>query len=89
MEKKFETADHIILTDPNLKTEIVASGLDFPTNIAFLGPNDFLILEKNTGLAKRFIDGNIISEPLPQIDVSKTDERGLLGIAVSKIIEKK
>ncbi len=36
----------IVLSDPKLKTELVASGLDFPTTMAFLGPDDFLILEK-------------------------------------------
>ena len=56
--------------------------------MVLLGSNDFLILEKNTGLVKRVIGGNIISEPLLQIYVSKKDEGGLLAIAVSKIIEK-
>ena len=36
----------IVLSDPKLKIELVASGLDFPTTMAFLGPDDFLILEK-------------------------------------------
>ncbi|MGD1836603.1 MAG: hypothetical protein ACPKPY_00910, partial [Nitrososphaeraceae archaeon] len=82
-----EHPSKIILTDPNLKAEIVTSGLDFPTSMAFLGPGDFVILEKNTGLVKRVVDGNVVSKPLLQIDVSKKDERGLLGVAVSKIIK--
>ncbi|MGD1836074.1 MAG: PQQ-dependent sugar dehydrogenase, partial [Nitrososphaeraceae archaeon] len=80
-----EHPSKIILTDPNLKAEIVTSGLDFPTSMAFLGPSDFVILEKNTGLVKRVVDGNVVSKPLAEIDVSKKDERGLLGVAVSKI----
>ena len=79
----------IILTDPNLKAEIVTSGLDFPTSMAFLGPSDFIILEKNTGLVKRVVDGNIIPKPLAEIGVSKKDERGLLGVAVSEIKKRK
>ncbi|MGD1839029.1 MAG: hypothetical protein ACPKPY_13350 [Nitrososphaeraceae archaeon] len=51
-EKELEIADHIVLTDPNLKAEIVPSGLNFPTKLAFLRPGDFIILEKNTGLIK-------------------------------------
>ena len=71
--------------DPNLKIELVADGFNFPTTMAFLGPNDFLILEKNTGLVKRVIDGKTIEKPLLQIVVSKKDERGLLGVAISEI----
>ncbi|HLN34707.1 MAG TPA: hypothetical protein VK250_05425, partial [Nitrososphaeraceae archaeon] len=69
----------IVLSNPKLKLELVTSGLDFPTTMAFLGPNDFLILEKDTGLVKRVIDGKTIEKPLLQIEVSKKDERGLLG----------
>jgi aldose sugar dehydrogenase len=39
-------AENITLHDPNLKIELVASRLDFPTTMAFLAPDDFLILEK-------------------------------------------
>ena len=74
----------IVLSDPKLKLELVTSGLDFPTTMAFLGPNDFLILEKDTGLVKRVINGKTIETPLLQIEVSKKDERGLLGVAVSE-----
>ena len=31
-------AENIVLSDPKLKIELVASGLDFPTTMAFLGP---------------------------------------------------
>ena len=48
--------ESIVLSDPKLKTELVTSGLDFPTTMAFLGPNDFLILEK-AGLVKRVTNG--------------------------------
>jgi aldose sugar dehydrogenase len=75
----------IVVSDPKLKLDLVTSGLDFPTTMAFLGPNDFLILEKDTGLVKRVIDGKTIERPLLQIDVSKKDERGLLGVAISEI----
>jgi aldose sugar dehydrogenase len=73
----------IVLSDPKLKLELVTSGLDFPTTMAFLGPNDFLILEKS-GAVKRVTDGVVLEKPLLQLDVSEKDERGLLGIAVSE-----
>ena len=76
-------AENITLYDPKLKIELVASGLDFPTTMAFLGPDDFLILEK-AGTVKRVTNGVILDKPLLQVDVSVKDERGLLGIAVSE-----
>ncbi|MGE5634720.1 MAG: hypothetical protein ACM3VV_05770, partial [Deltaproteobacteria bacterium] len=62
--KQYLDAENIILYDPNLKIELVTSGLDFPTTMAFLGPDDFLILEKNTGNVKRVINGTLIEKPL-------------------------
>src|SRR5215218_11424421 len=76
-------AENITLFDPNLKIELVASGLDFPTTMAFLGQDDFLILEKN-GTVKRVTNGVVLDKPLLQVDVNVKDERGLLGIAISE-----
>ena len=73
----------MLLSDPKLKIELVASGLDFPTTMAFLGPDDFLILEKS-GQVKRITNGKLLDKPLLQVDVSVKDERGLLGIAISE-----
>ncbi|MGZ5511426.1 MAG: hypothetical protein ACXWFC_13290, partial [Nitrososphaeraceae archaeon] len=70
--------------DPNLKIELVANGFDFPTTMAFLGPDDFLILEKS-GAVKRVTDGVIVEKPLIEVKASLRDERGLLGIAVSQL----
>src|SRR5215208_5154396 len=75
--------ESIILYDPKLKIELVTSGLDFPTTMAFLGLDDFLILEK-AGTVKRVTNGIILDKPLLQVDVSVKDERGLLGIAISE-----
>src|SRR5215218_4437177 len=77
-------AENITLFDPNLKIELVTSGLDFPTTMAFLDQDDFLILEKNTGNVKRVINGTLLEKPLLHVNTSIKDERGLLGIAVSK-----
>jgi aldose sugar dehydrogenase len=77
-------AENITLYDPNLKIELVASGLDFPTTMAFLGPDDFLILEKNTGNVKRFVNGTQVEKPLLHVNTNIKDERGLLGIAISE-----
>ncbi|HSF51521.1 MAG TPA: PQQ-dependent sugar dehydrogenase [Nitrososphaeraceae archaeon] len=82
--KQHLSEENITLFDPTLKIELVTSGLDFPTTMAFLGPDDFLILEKNTGNVIRVINGTLLEKPLLHVDASIKDERGLLGIAVSK-----
>jgi glucose/arabinose dehydrogenase len=69
------------LTDRDLRVELVARDFDFPTSIEFLGKDDFLLLEKNTGDIYRILKGNVTG-PLIHIDVSQKDERGLLGIAI-------
>lgn len=71
-----------LLSDPNLTIESVVTGFDFPTGIAFLGNNDILLLEKNTGKVYRIVNGKITNLVI-QLNVSHKDERGLLGIAVT------
>ena len=70
------------VTDSNLKVELVARNLDFPTAIDFLGNDDLLLTEKNTGNVYEIINGNI-SAPLIHLNVTTRDERGLLGLAIS------
>ena len=43
----------------NLAVRTVVTGLVTPTTIAFLGPNDILVLEKTTGRVKRIADGAV------------------------------
>jgi aldose sugar dehydrogenase len=75
--------DYPALSDRNLKIETVATGFAFPTAIAFLGNNEILLLEKNTGNVFRIVNGNI-SNLVVRLNVSIEDERGLLGIAISR-----
>ena len=74
----------INIDDPNLKYEIVASGLKSPTTMAFLGPNDILVNEKLNGTVQRIIDGKIQPQPILDVSVANKNERGMLGIAVAK-----
>jgi glucose/arabinose dehydrogenase len=75
-------AEPSITKDTSLAVETVITGLDRPTNMAFLGPNDILVLEKNKGTVQRIINGTMLREPLLDVDVVGND--GLMGIAVSK-----
>ena len=71
-----------LIMDPNLKVELVAKHFDFPTAIDFLGNDDLILTEKNTGNVYEIINGNVTG-PLLHMDVSVKDERGLLGVASS------
>ena len=69
------------LVDPNLGVRTVASGLVTPSTMAFIGPNDFLVLEKNTGAVKRVTNG-VVQGTVLDLSVNFASERGLLGIAL-------
>jgi glucose/arabinose dehydrogenase len=71
-----------VMSDQNMKAELVVKGLESPTSMAFLGPNDILVLEKNSGTVQRIVNGVKLREPLIDLDVANTD--GLLGIAREK-----
>ena len=72
------------IKDDTLSIELVSPSLKDPTSMAFLGPNDILVTEKNTGTVQRIQDGVMFAEPLLDVNVNGEDERGLLGIAISK-----
>ena len=72
------------LDDPNLKIEALVKGLEVPTSMAFIGPNDILVLEKNTGTVVRIADGEILKKPLLHVGVTQGVEYGMLGIAIPK-----
>lgn len=71
------------VSDNSLRVEKVVDGLDFPTSMTFLGPEDILITEKNTGKVMRIINGTLMSYPVLDVPVATSVERGLLGIATS------
>jgi uncharacterized repeat protein (TIGR01451 family) len=69
------------MLDDNLTVSTVITGLDQPTSMAFIGPGDFLVLEKASGKVKRIVNGALHSTPL-DLAVNNASERGLLGIAL-------
>jgi aldose sugar dehydrogenase len=68
------------LVDPNLRVKLVYTGPGFPTNMAFIGPDDILLLSKNDGKVLRIKDGKNLG-PVLEVNVTGKDEMGLLGIA--------
>jgi glucose/arabinose dehydrogenase len=67
--------------DKNLGVRTVVTGLNQPTTMAFIGANDFLVLEKPTGNVQRITNGAIVGTAL-DLAVNSASERGLLGIAL-------
>jgi glucose/arabinose dehydrogenase len=79
---RLEASQQPIIHDENLTVQVVFEGLKFPTSLAFLGPDDILVLEKNEGTVKRIVDGEMLPEPLLDVNVATELERGMLGITV-------
>jgi glucose/arabinose dehydrogenase len=69
------------VVDPNLSVRTVIENLDQPTSMAFLGPDDFFVLEKATGQVKRVVNG-VVQSTVLDLAVNSGSERGLLGIAL-------
>lgn len=69
-------------SDPTLKIERIFTGINGSSNMAFLGANDILVLERVTGKVQRIVDGDMSKRPL--IDLNSYHQDGLLGIAISK-----
>ena len=70
------------LNDPKLQVELITEKIIDPTTMAFVGPDDILVLEKNTGIVKRIVNGQMLDEPILDVNVDGKDERGMLGITI-------
>lgn len=62
--------------------EPVATGLSFPSNMAFAPDGRLLYAEKDTGDIRVIRDGELVADPLAHIDVLSSSEQGLLGLAL-------
>jgi glucose/arabinose dehydrogenase len=69
------------MLDRRLGVRTVVSGLELPISMAFLGRNDMLVLEKDTGRVQRVVNGVVMATVL-DLGVNSASERGLLGIAL-------
>lgn len=78
-KKKSKKDINPILTDPDLKAELIIDKLKFPIGMEIIGNDDFLLIEKNTGVVKRIANGQVTQ--LLDLNVASESERGLLGIA--------
>ncbi|HEX8337007.1 MAG TPA: PQQ-dependent sugar dehydrogenase, partial [Pyrinomonadaceae bacterium] len=69
------------MTAVGLGVRTVVSGLDQPTSLAFIGADDFLVLERATGRVVRVKNGVKLGAVL-DLAVNSASERGLLGLAL-------
>ena len=63
--------------------ELVLGGMSFPTSMAFLDDNNILVLEKE-GSVRLISNGVMQDTPVLEVPVDSKNERGLLGIAISR-----
>jgi len=70
------------VVDPALAVSAVLppGSLALPTQIRFIGPEDFLVTEKNTGRVLRVQNGVVSPTIALDLDVVNDSERGLLGL---------
>ena len=85
MSGKIESLEKRVLlasvVDPNLDVRTVVSGLNQPTTMAFIGSNDFFVLEKASGQVKRVVNGAVQGTVL-DLAVNSASESGQLGITL-------
>jgi aldose sugar dehydrogenase len=83
-----------IVNESNLKVEIVSKlnfefeegsqGFSPVSSMAFLDPNNILVLDKNNGKIYMVLNGTALGEVLLDVNVANKIERGMLGIAISE-----
>jgi sugar lactone lactonase YvrE len=56
--------------DTRIKIETIYDGLKFPTAIAFLGPDDMLVLQRSDNKIMRIANGQMLDEPV--LDLGNT-----------------
>ena len=68
-----------VVSEPGWSVSAMSTpGLSGPTTMQFLAADDFFVLEKGTGIVKRFQAG--VGSPVLDLPVNASSERGLLGI---------
>ena len=72
------------IIEPFLEAEKVFEGPGFFAAMAFLGPDDVLVVDKNNGTVHRIINGNMLKDPLLDVNVANRNERGLVGMAIDQ-----
>jgi glucose/arabinose dehydrogenase len=73
-------AQTVIDSNVTVTPVVPVGALASPTQIRFIGPNDFLVTEKSTGRVRRVSGGAVSATIVLDLNVSSENERGLLGM---------
>lgn len=73
--------EQLASTPPNLKTEVVARGLDTPWAIDFAADGRIFITER-PGRIRIIAGGRLVADPWMTLEVADVGESGLLGLAL-------
>ena len=62
---------NVTINDSKVTAQLVFKGLTTPTQMAFLGSNDILVLdaERGKGMVERIVNGEKLKEPLLSVDL--------------------
>jgi aldose sugar dehydrogenase len=71
------------ISDPNIRVEMVITGLEMPTSMAFLDNDDIIITQKDNGRVRLVSNGALQPQSILQVPVVNNSERGLLGVAIA------
>ena len=75
------TASAQSMNDTRLRVDTWATGLHYPTAFAFVGPDELLVFEKDTGKVRR-VKAGVLRNTALDLDVDRSSERGGLGLAL-------
>ncbi len=70
--------------DTDLRVEHIFSGAFKPSNMAFIGPDDILALDRNEGKVYRITNGVMNSSLVLDVNIGTVGYRGMLGIDILK-----
>ena len=70
--------------DTRIKIEPIYDGLNRPTAIGFLGPNDMLVLQKTNNTIMRVVNGQMLDEPVLDLGNSTKIIGCMCGIAIAR-----
>jgi glucose/arabinose dehydrogenase len=73
-----------VVVEANLRIQHIFSGQFKPSNMAFVGPDDILVLDRNDGKVYRITGGIMASEPVLDVNIATVGYRGMLGIDTLK-----
>jgi aldose sugar dehydrogenase len=73
-----------VAVEANLRIQHIFSGQFKPSNMAFVGPDDILVLDRNEGKVYRITGGIMASEPVLDVNIATVGYRGMLGIDTLK-----